>query len=161
MHSELVQPVDGAKGSAPAGLSLAELRELALRVDSSNTVTGDPADAALAWRALVDGRYNVLDQFDARGRRYFVIRRRELSSARRELSSARLTSREREVLFHAALGYSGKRIAYEMGISQSTVALHMKSAAKKLGFGSRVRLVLALAAARRRDSTYCRGSPPK
>jgi DNA-binding NarL/FixJ family response regulator len=154
MQTELSHDASVLPGTAEAGvLPLAELRELAMRADASSIAPRDPAEAALAWRALVDGRTTVVDQFDAHGRRYFVVRRRPTTS--------KLTSREREVLYYAALGYSGKRIAYEIDISQSTVALHMKSAANKLGYRSRVCLVLALAAARCRNANYCRGSPPK
>jgi DNA-binding NarL/FixJ family response regulator len=133
---------------------MSELRELAIATDSSRGAGSDPTEAALAWAALVGGRSTIVDQFDAHGRRYIVVRRRDRFHST-------LTPREREVLYFAALGYAGKRVAYELGISQSTVALHMKSAANKLGYRSRVCLVLALAAARSRDANHCRGSPPK
>lgn len=152
MQAELTHRADTATAE-PGSLALPELRELAIRADSSNLVERDPAEAALVWRALVDGRSTVVDHFDAHGRRYFIVRRRQASS--------KLTSRERQVLYHAALGYSGKRIAYEIGISQSTVALHLKSAANKMGYRSRVCLVLALAAARSPRANYRLGSPPK
>jgi DNA-binding NarL/FixJ family response regulator len=122
-------------------MSLEQLRDFAVRADAANGTGRDPADAALAWRALIDGRYTVVDEFESRGRRYVVVRRPRASAAK-------LTSREREVLEHAAAGRAGKRIAYDLGISQSTVALHLKSAARKLGYRSRVALVLAVAVAR-------------
>jgi DNA-binding NarL/FixJ family response regulator len=131
----------------------AELRDLAIRVDASPGPAADPTEAARTWTDLQEGRCQVIDQFEAGGRRYFIVRRRESRHSK-------LTSREREVLFSAASGNSGKRIAYELGISQSTVALHLKSAAKKLGYRSRVSLVWAVAAARG-ASNHCRGSPPR
>jgi DNA-binding NarL/FixJ family response regulator len=145
MQTELTHHADTVSATAEPGLlALPELRELAIRADSSSISARDPAEAALAWRGLVDGRSTVVDQFDAHGRRYFIVRRRQVCS--------KLTPRERQVLYYAALGYAGKRIAYEIGISQSTVALHLKSAANKLGYRSRVCLVLALAAARCRSA---------
>lgn len=149
-----VLPQTDAQPVGPHAVSAVELRELAFRLDASPDAERDPAEAALAWRAFVDGRYTVVDQFDAHGRRYIVVRRGLPLCAS-------LTPREREVLSYAKLAYSGKRIAYELGISQSTVALHLKSAARKLGYGSRSRLVLALAAARGERNAYCRGSPPR
>ncbi len=152
MHAELYRHAESSLFAVdPGALTAAELRELAVGADSSNVMSRDPAETALAWRALVDGRSDVVDRFDANGRRYFVVRRRGGECSK-------LTPRERQVLYYAALGYAGKRIAYEIGISQSTVALHLKSAATKLGYRSRVCLVLALAAAR---MNHCRGSPPK
>jgi DNA-binding NarL/FixJ family response regulator len=154
MQTELTHRADSVSATAePGSLTRQELRELATNADSSSSPARDAGEAFIAWRALVDGRSTVVDQFDVRGRRYIIVRRRQVSS--------KLTPRERQVLYHAALGYSGKRIAYEIGISQSTVALHLKSAANKLGYRSRVCLVLALAAARCPLATYCLGSPPK
>jgi len=154
MLTEPSDCADCSPGAAELGaLRLPELRELAIRADSSSMVPRDPMDAARAWLALIDGRSSIVYQFDAHGRRYFVVRKRQTTS--------KLTSREREVLHHAALGHSGKRIAYEIGISQSTVALHLKSAAAKLGYRSRVCLVVALAAARGPNANHPRGNPPR
>jgi len=141
---------DGRLPLEPAAMSTAELRDLAIRADASKGSVRDPSEAALAWRALLDGRYDVVDEFESHGRKYVVVRR---PRARR----AMLTPREREVLQYAASGIAGKRIAYELGLSQSTVALHLKSAARKLGYRSRVALVLAVAVAR--GSSHCRGLP--
>lgn len=140
--------------ATPEGLSLVALRELAVKVDRSLGAVRDPAEAALAWTSLLEGRSLLIDQFDVDGRRYFIVRRREHKRSP-------LSPRERQVLYAAASGSSGKHIAYELGISQSTVALHLKSAAKKLGYRSRVSLVMAVAAARRSSPDHCRGSPPR
>jgi DNA-binding NarL/FixJ family response regulator len=154
MQAAVIHSADISPAAAdPRALAVADLRELAIRADSSSAGR-DPTEAALAWGALVDGRSTIIDQFDAYGRRYIVVRRRDRFHST-------LTARQREVVYFAALGYASKRISYELGISQSTVALHLKSAANKLGYRSRVCLVLALAAARARDANHCRGSPPK
>lgn len=151
MHAALA--VESCTPSASASSTL-DLRELALRLDAASGIERDPAEAALAWRAFVDGRYLVVDQFDDSGRHYVVVRRPSQPCAS-------LTAREREVLSYAKLTYSGKRIAYELGISQSTVALHLKSVATKLGYRSRIRLVMALAAARGDREGYCREGPAR
>jgi DNA-binding CsgD family transcriptional regulator len=51
--------------------------------------------------------------------------------------SPQVTKREREVLELAAHGHSSKRIAYELGISESTANFHIASIKRK--FGARTR----------------------
>ncbi len=58
-----------------------------------------------------------------------------------------LGARERDVVALAALGKSNKLIAYELGLSPSTVGSHLSAAMRKLGVASRVELMRALLAA--------------
>ena len=51
---------------------------------------------------------------------------------------ADLTPREREILCHLAAGQSNKLIARNLGISDGTVKLHVKSILRKLNVHSRV-----------------------
>lgn len=51
---------------------------------------------------------------------------------------ATLTPREREILIHVARAESNKVIARELGVSDGTVKLHIKSILRKLGVKSRV-----------------------
>jgi DNA-binding NarL/FixJ family response regulator len=55
-----------------------------------------------------------------------------------------LTSREREVAQCAAAGARNKEIAWQLGISEGTVKLHLFRAYRKLRVDNRVRLGLAL-----------------
>jgi DNA-binding NarL/FixJ family response regulator len=55
-----------------------------------------------------------------------------------------LTAREREVAQWAAAGARNKEIAWQLGISEGTVKLHLFRAYRKLRVGNRVGLVLAL-----------------
>jgi DNA-binding NarL/FixJ family response regulator len=55
-----------------------------------------------------------------------------------------LTPREREVAECAAAGARNKEIAWQLGISEGTVKLHLFHAYHKLRVGNRVELVLAL-----------------
>jgi DNA-binding NarL/FixJ family response regulator len=55
-----------------------------------------------------------------------------------------LTPREREVAQCAAAGARNKEIAWQLGISEGTVKLHLFHAYRKLRVGNRVGLVLAL-----------------
>jgi DNA-binding CsgD family transcriptional regulator len=92
-----------------------------------------PDEALEGWKALVDARWTLLDHFDSDGRR-FVVARRNTSDVP---DAAELTERERQVLAYAALGHTNKLVAYELGITASTVRVLFARAAKKLGASSR------------------------
>jgi DNA-binding CsgD family transcriptional regulator len=70
-----------------------------------------------------------VDHFDSDGRRYVLAHRND---ARVPEDARGLTLRERQVLAHVALGQSNKVIAYELGLSKSTIAGHLARARKKL-----------------------------
>ena len=55
-----------------------------------------------------------------------------------------LSPREQEVAQRAAAGTRNKEIAWQLGISEGTVKLHLFHAYRKLGVGNRVGLALAL-----------------
>jgi DNA-binding CsgD family transcriptional regulator len=58
----------------------------------------------------------------------------------RESSTRQLTVREEQVLRLIAAGYTNRRIASELVISEHTVARHVQNMLNKLGFSSRSRL---------------------
>lgn len=62
--------------------------------------------------------------------------------ARPEDPADALTPREREVVIEVAGGKSNKRVAAELGITESTVKLHLHSAFSKLSVSNRVQLSL-------------------
>ncbi|MFT3924232.1 MAG: LuxR C-terminal-related transcriptional regulator [Myxococcales bacterium] len=85
-------------------------------------------EALDAWQGLVAGRWSLVDVFDTDGRRYVVAHRNDP-----EVTDPRgLTPRERQVLGYADLGRSNKEIAYELGLSEATVAVHLHRACLKL-----------------------------
>ncbi|HSD89766.1 MAG TPA: helix-turn-helix transcriptional regulator, partial [Kofleriaceae bacterium] len=100
----------------------------------------DPEGATDMWTALVGGRWSLLDHFERGGRRYIVARRNEHGGA----DPRALAERERAVAQLAALGKSNKLIAYELGVSESTVASHLSSAMRKLRVKTRVELLRLL-----------------
>jgi DNA-binding CsgD family transcriptional regulator len=103
-----------------------------------------PSEAVALWRALVDGRWSLVDHFDHDGRRFLVARR----NAPALPALGRLSPREVDVVAHAAMGHSNKFIGYQLGLSASGVAMNLLRAARKL----RVRSRVALIAAYRRES---------
>ncbi len=62
-----------------------------------------------------------------------------------------LTNREQEVACQIANGHSNKIIARELGISDGTVKLHVKSILKKLDLSSRVEVAVMVT-----EKSYCR-----
>ena len=65
-----------------------------------------------------------------------------------------LTAREREVAQWVAAGARNKEIAWNLGISEGTVKLHLFRAYRKLRVGNRVGLVLALGRAAEKIITF-------
>lgn len=90
-----------------------------------------------SWRALVRGRWTVVDDFEDATERFVVAR------ANRPVSppATALSTREREVLAALALGRTDKVVAYELGLSHSTVRVLVARAKAKLGATSRADLL--------------------
>jgi DNA-binding CsgD family transcriptional regulator len=105
-----------------------------------------PEEAVDRWKTLVAARWTLLEHIDVDGRRYLVAR----ENAPIDPTPAALTFRERQVVRHAALGHHNKLIAYELGITASTVRVLIARAAAKLGTSSRedtIRVFVAMARA--------------
>lgn len=128
-----------AVGAATTTLARASLREAARVIERSrgSMRRRDPARALAAWTGLVAARWTLLDHFDSNGKRYVLARQNDVA-----LRNARsLTDRESQAVGYAALGHTNKLIAYEMGISASTVGVLLHRAAKKLRARSRTQLL--------------------
>jgi DNA-binding CsgD family transcriptional regulator len=134
--------VQHAEGAARDPHTRSWLRETARRIDKARTsLRRDDPDAALAfWQGLVSGRWSLVDRFDSDGRRYLIARKNDPEVA----AAMTLTSRETQVVKYAALGHPNKLVAYELGLSESSVSECMKRARAKLGVGSRAELVQLL-----------------
>ncbi len=59
-----------------------------------------------------------------------------------EREAERLTQREREVVQWLARGVSNKEMARQLGLSESTVKIHVQNILKKLGLSSRVQVAV-------------------
>jgi len=92
-----------------------------------------PEEALELWRGLVDGRWSLVDHHEADGRRWVLVRRNEPGLD----DPLTLTPRERQVLAYAALGHSGKYVAYLLGLAPTTVSAHLAAACRKLGVRDR------------------------
>lgn len=127
-----------ASGAAKDRNARAHLRQAARAIDRARARrNSEPEKAIEIWRALVSGRWSLVDQFEADGRHFLLARPNEV----RALPVRELTPRERQVAALAARGRSNKLIAYELGVALGTVATLLGRAARKLGVTSRTRLV--------------------
>jgi DNA-binding CsgD family transcriptional regulator len=109
----------------------------------------DPLEAVEVWRGLVAGLWSLVDHFDTDGRRYLVAHRNDATAP----DPRGLTERERQIAAYAELGQSNKLIAYQLGLSTSTVAVHLARARAKLQ-------VLSGEEARRADKCGTIGGDP-
>jgi DNA-binding CsgD family transcriptional regulator len=96
----------------------------------------DPVRALDLWRALVAGRWSIVDHVDRDGKRFILARRND--PAVRE--PAALTARQRLVAVYAAWGHSNRLIAYETGLSQSAISTELRTVLRKLRLSSRAEL---------------------
>ncbi|MBI2390673.1 MAG: helix-turn-helix transcriptional regulator [Deltaproteobacteria bacterium] len=134
-----------AEGAAKEASGRAALRAMALAIEQARgplrTSNGD--EAVSMWTALVEGRWTLLEHFDRGGRRYIVAHRNEP----RVRGALALSPREEQVAGYAALGHPVKLIAYELGLSSSTVSEHLATAMDKLGVPTRADLARVWAGA--------------
>jgi DNA-binding CsgD family transcriptional regulator len=130
--------IEHASDNAKTPAARASLRDAALAMDRarSSLRRKDPDEALSLWRALVSGRWSLVDKFDSDGRRFLVAHRNDP----RTQELAALTAREQQVTAYLALGHSNKRIAYELGLSESTVSEAGRRSLAKLGISSRADL---------------------
>ena len=133
--------IEHAEGEARDRSAREALRRAAVGIDRARSRTKLEADEVTElWAALVAGRWSLVDRFEEGGRRYLVAVPNS-PSVRGELP---LTSRELQAARAAALGHSNKLIAYELGISASTVATLLSRAMRKLGAPNRAALIAAV-----------------
>lgn len=136
--------VEEAVGPAKDVRAREFLRQAAIRIDRARgrLRKEDPEHALELWKALVNGRWSLVDWFDSDGRRYVLAH-----SNPPELRDPRgLTERESQVCTYAALGETNKLISYRLGISQSQISSILRSAMRKLSAQTRPQLVEKLRA---------------
>jgi DNA-binding NarL/FixJ family response regulator len=88
------------------------------------------------WPELLAGRWSLLDAFTTAGMRYLIAYRNPEGATLRTLHD-----RERAVLELALAGHSGKWIAFELRLSESTVARTLRTALRRIGAADTAPLV--------------------
>jgi DNA-binding CsgD family transcriptional regulator len=131
--------LEDAVGEAKDRSVAKKLRDRAVALDRARGKMreSDPEKALAAWKALVWGRWSLVDWFDTDGRRYVLA----VPNAPHVTDPRGLTQRENQVVACAMRGDSNKMISYRLGLSSSQVSRLMRSAMKKLGFRTRAQLV--------------------
>jgi DNA-binding CsgD family transcriptional regulator len=129
---------DAVKGVQDSD-TLQSFRQAAVRTDRARgrLRKQDPDEALATWRALVSGRWSMVDWFDTDQRRYVLA----LPNPPRVVDPRGLTQREGQVVAYASLGESHKVIAYRLGLSRSTVTNALRAAMRKLGVRTQAQLV--------------------
>lgn len=126
-------------GQARKGAATKKLREAALIVDRARgrMRDTDPDRALEMWKALVQGRWSMVDWFDSDRRRYVLAIPNSPDSG----DPRGLNARESQVVAEAVMGHSNKIIAYRLGLSTSRVSLLLRNAMRKLGTRTRAQLI--------------------
>jgi DNA-binding CsgD family transcriptional regulator len=138
---------DVLHATGPAVRQRRALVDAALRSERARLRQTSEEEALELWRALVSGRWSIVDMEERDGKRLLLARRNRIaSSGSRDLTL--LDELERDVVWLAAMGHSLKFIAYELGISTATVTRRLASALKTLGIPSRRDLVRFFSARR-------------
>jgi len=97
--------------------------------------TTSPGKAEPLWQDLTCGRIGIKRRYDERGRRFLVLK--PLNKASR---ISQLSERERQAVGYRAYGQQLKRIAEDLGVTESTINQDLARARKRLGVASDVDL---------------------
>ena len=103
----------------------------------------DPDEALAIWRALVAGRWGVVDWVDSDGRRFLVAHDNGIDGR----GPRALTGRERDVAEFVVHGRTNSEIAYALGLSVGTVNRLVRGTLRKLGRARRGDLASVFGAA--------------
>lgn len=121
---------DDAAASARRAVEQAAPQLKALRSKKARPGKADAQETLALWRALYAGRFSVLDVFTRDGKRYVVARRNEPGAP--AAAKNPLSEDELKVLSLWSRGHANGQIAYELGVSGSTVAGRLASSSQKL-----------------------------
>lgn len=116
----------------------AHLRQLIEARSQAEKLAADrPLDAMGLWQGLVAGNWSLMDVIDSDGRPLTVLRENAIDVR----SSVRLSERERQVAYLVGRGHHVKLVAYELGLTPSTVRSQLRAALRKLNLEDRVGLI--------------------
>lgn len=126
------------------------MKQAALAIDRAKRHVGsDPDVGPSYWKAMVEGRWTLVERFESDGRRLLVARANEPHAA----ASHALSPIQRRIVALIVIGRASKSVAFELGITESTVSRQLAEALRRLGVGSRAELVALHAS--------LTGSPPR
>jgi DNA-binding CsgD family transcriptional regulator len=116
-----------------------QLRQAAVAVDRARGKMRktDPDKALEIWKALVRGRWSMVDWFDSDGRRFVLA----VPNSPHVTDPRGLNERESQVVTYAMFGDTNKMIAYRLGLSRSRVSFLLRSAMRKLRVETRTQLM--------------------
>jgi DNA-binding CsgD family transcriptional regulator len=128
-----------AEGEARSKSALMRLKYSAAAIARSrgSLRLSNPEQAVDEWKGLIAARWTLVDVSEQDGSTYLIARQNRPGAR----GPKGLTDREREVVALAAMGHHNKLIAYNLGISHSTVRVLTARAAEKLGVRSRKELI--------------------
>ncbi|MEO8875687.1 MAG: LuxR C-terminal-related transcriptional regulator, partial [Polyangiaceae bacterium] len=124
-------------------LAFAERREIEIERARGSLRSIAPDHALADWRGLTAARWSLVEQVEHDGQRFVLARRNDVDAP----GPTALSARECQVVAHAALAKTNKIIAYELGISPSTVGVLMSRVMRKLGVRTRAAAIAAWRAA--------------
>jgi DNA-binding CsgD family transcriptional regulator len=138
----IFDPVSGTLDiQQPELQSLERQERLRLLIEARNQAHSladdQPLEAMELWQGLVAGRWSLLDVLDSDGRVFTVLRENAVDAR----STVRLSERERQVAYLVGRGHHIKLVAYELGLSPSTVRSQLRAAVSKLNLEDRSGLV--------------------
>jgi DNA-binding CsgD family transcriptional regulator len=128
----------GRSGAARSSLSEAVVRSERARGKLRRT---DGEEATGLWKALVAGRWSIVEVVERDGKRLLLAKANPPSSP----DVVALTKRESDVVWLVALGHSYKYVGYELGLTPSSVSRRLNGAMLKLGVSTRQDLIRKLA----------------
>jgi DNA-binding CsgD family transcriptional regulator len=124
--------------------AIAETESLTRAVRASEKARGSmrrlsPEEALASWKALVEGQWSIAEHVEQDGKRLL------LAFENAPVTPALvLSAQEKRVVSYAALGHSQKYIAYELGLTPSSVSRYLASALQKLRLKNREELISVL-----------------
>lgn len=144
----LIHVRDAALEHESASLGQLELAAEAIGRARGGMRHSAPSAALELWRVLVEGRYSLVHHVDTDGKEMLLVHRNEAAGE----APPMLSASERQVVHLAAMGHPDRLVAYELGLSLSSVERLLHSGLEKLGLESRVELFKAWDAIRRQTA---------
>jgi serine/threonine protein kinase/DNA-binding CsgD family transcriptional regulator len=96
-----------------------------------------PDETLPRWRPLVVSRWTLVEEFESDGQHFILAKKNSPPVG----TISELGEQERQVLAFVALGHTNTQVAFELGISTSTVGTLLRRATRKLGASTRAEVI--------------------